>query len=77
MLGSYPEFSSNSISDFDSDSDSNSSSMFISLVIFVSIHDSVKNYSCHNVTNKINTFDVLTFMQMRTASKITTKFLTC
>ena len=32
------------------------------------IHDSVKNYSCHNVFNKkkYNTFDVLIFTQMRT-----------
>ena len=44
----------------------------------------LKNYSCHNVFNnkKINTFDVLTFNEMRTVltitkvSKITTKFLT-
>ena len=27
-------------------------------------------------TKQINTFDVLTFIQMRTVSKITTKFLT-
>ena len=27
-------------------------------------------------TKQINTFDVLTFMQVRTVSKITTKFLT-
>ena len=32
------------------------------------INDSVKNYSCYNVFNKknINTFDILTFMQMHT-----------
>ena len=62
------------MSDFDSDS--NSTSVFISLVIFFSIHDSIKTL-CHNVTKKINTFDVLTFIQMRTVSKTTTKFLTC
>ena len=34
----------------------------------VSIHNSVKNYSCHSVSNKknINTFDVTTFIQMCT-----------
>ena len=34
----------------------------------VSIYNSVKNYSCHSVSNKknINTFDVITFIQMRT-----------
>ena len=37
----------------------------------------LKNYSCHNIFNKkINVFDVLPFMQMRTISKVTTKFLT-
>ena len=38
------------------------------MVINISIHDSVENYSCHNVFNKnnINTFDVLTFTQMHT-----------
>ena len=38
----------------------------------------LKNYSCHNVFNKkkINTFEVLTFIKMRTVNKITTKFLT-
>ena len=38
------------------------------MVINISIHDSIENYSCHNVFNKnnINTFDVLTFTQMHT-----------
>ena len=38
------------------------------MVINISIHDWVKNYSCHNAFNKknINAFDVLTFMQMHT-----------
>ena len=38
------------------------------MVINISIHDSVKNYSCHNAFNEknINTFDVVTFIQMRT-----------
>ena len=38
------------------------------IVINIDINDSVKNYSCHNVFNKknTNTFDVLTFIQMRT-----------
>ena len=38
------------------------------MVINIDINDSVKNYSCHNVFNKknTNTFDVLTFIQMRT-----------
>ena len=38
------------------------------MVINITIHDLVKNYSCRNVFNKknINTFDVLTFIQMRT-----------
>ena len=72
MSGSDSDFSSNSISD----SDSNSSSVFVNLVIFVTIHDSVKKLfisQCHKKNQ--NTFDVLTFIQMRTVSKITTKFL--
>ena len=38
------------------------------MVINIDINDSVKNYSSHNVFNKknTNTFDVLTFIQMRT-----------
>ena len=38
------------------------------MVISIDINDSVKNYSCRNVFNKknTNTFDVLTFIQMRT-----------
>ena len=38
------------------------------MAINISIHDSVKNYSCDNVFNEkiINTFDVLKFIQMRT-----------
>ena len=50
VSGSDSDFRSNSMSDSDSDSDSNSSSVFISLVIFVSIHDSVKKLfmsQCH------------------------------
>ena len=77
MSGSDSDFSSNSMSHSDFDSDSNSSSVFINLVIFVSIHDLVKKLfmsQCHK--KKINTFDVLTFKQIRTVSKITTKFLT-
>ena len=76
MPGSGTDFSSNSISDSNSDSDS--SSVFINLVIFVSIHDSVKKLfmSQYFQQEKINTFDVLAFIQMRTISKITTKFLT-
>ena len=69
MSGSDSDFSSNSISD----SDSNSSSVFVNLVIFVTIHDSVKKLfisQCHKKNQ--NTFDVLTFIQMRTVSKITT-----
>ena len=33
-----------------------------------SIHDSLKNYSCYNAFNRenINTFNVLTFIQVRT-----------
>ena len=72
MSGSDSDFSSNSMSD----SDSNSSSVFVNLVIFVTIHDSVKKLfisQCHKKNQ--NTFDVLTFIQMRTVSKITTKFL--
>ena len=71
MSGSDSDFSSNSMSD----SDSNSSSVFVNLVIFVTIHDSVKKLfisQCHKKNQ--NTFDVLTFIQMRTVSKIT-KFL--
>ena len=73
MSGSDSDFSSNSMSD----SDSNSSSLFVNLVIFVTIHDSVKKLfisQCHKKNQ--NDFDVLTFIQMRTVSKITTKFLT-
>ena len=69
MSGSDSDFSSNSMSD----SDSNSSSVFVNLVIFVTIHDSVKKLfisQCHKKNQ--NTFDVLTFIQMRTVSKITT-----
>ena len=35
------------------------------------IHDSVKNYSCHNVfnKNKYQYFDILIFIQMRTDKK--------
>ena len=75
MSGSDPDFSSNSMSD--SDSNSNSSSVFLNLVIFVTIHDSVKKLfisQCHKKNQ--NDFDVLTFIQMRTVSKINTKFLT-
>ena len=53
-----------------------SNSVFTNLVIFVSIHDSVKKLFMSQCHKKINTFDVLTFIQMRTVSKITTKFLT-
>ena len=60
MSGSDSEFSSSSMSDSDSDSDSRS--VFIHVTMFSMI--------------KSNTFDVLAFMQMRTVSKITTKFLT-
>ena len=37
------------------------------MAINISIDDSVKNYSCHNVFNEknVNTFDVLTSIQMR------------
>ena len=37
------------------------------MAINITIDDSVKNYSCHNVFNEknISTFDVLTFIQMR------------
>ena len=73
MSGSDSNFSSNSMSDSDSNSDSNSSSVFVNLVIFVTIHDSVKKLfisQCHKKNQ--NTFDVLTFIQMRTVSKITT-----
>ena len=73
MSGSDSDFSSNSMSD----SDSNSSSLFVNLVIFVTIHDSVKKLfisQCHKKNQ--NDFDVLTFIQMRTVSKINTKFLT-
>ena len=73
------DFSSNSMPDPDSDFDSDFSSGFINLVIFVSIHDSVKKLFMSFIfmfsTKKINTFDVLTIIQMRTVSKITTKFL--
>ena len=58
----------------DSDSDSNSSSVFINLVIFISIHDPVKKLFMPQYHQKINTFNVLTFIQMRTFSKITTTF---
>ena len=72
MSGSDSDFSSNSISD----SDSNSSSVFVNLVIFVTIHDSVKKlFISQGHKKNQNTFDVLTFIQMRTVSKITTKFL--
>ena len=53
----------------DSDSDSDSSSVFRNLIIFV-IHATMFSMK------KINTFDVLAFMKMRTVRKITTKFLT-
>ena len=73
MSDSDSDFSFNSMSDSDSDS----SSVFINLVIFVSIHDLVKKlFMSMFSTKKINTFDVLTFIQMRTVSKKTTKFLT-
>ena len=61
----------------DSDSGSDYSSVFINLVIFVSIHDLVKKLfmsQCFQQKNQY--FDVLTFIQMRTVSKITAKFLT-
>ena len=78
MAGSDSDLSSNSMSDSDSDfdSNSNSSSVFISLVIFVSIHDAVKKLFMSQCHKKVNTFDVLIFIQMHTVSKITTKFLT-
>ena len=38
------------------------------MVINISIHNFVKNYSCHNVyqQKEYQYFDVLTFIQMRT-----------
>ena len=42
------------------------------MAINISIDDSVKNYSCHNVFNEknVNTFDVLTFIQICVHMKI-------
>ena len=38
------------------------------MLINISIHDSVKNNSSHNISNKkINTCNVLAFIQMRTS----------
>ena len=49
------------------------------MVINISIHDSVKKLFMPQCLQqkKINTFDVLTFIQMPTVLRDKTKFLTC